>query len=98
MTIKIEKDPQGRDVLWSEVGGKPVPLPVETLHIRYSDGHFFTIEPGGLPQRLRPHEPEMIKYWLREKGAKIVPNIFAGEPPHGGKKSASSTDTTDEKE
>ena len=98
MTIRIEKDAQGRDVIWSEIGGKAVPLPVPTIYVRASDGHVFTIEGSGLPQRLRPHEPEMVEYWLREKGVKIEPNIFAGEPSLGEKKSAPEISATDEKD
>ena len=84
MTIRIEKDAHGRDVIWGEVGGKAVPLPVDDILIRASDGHVF-LTSAGLPglNRLRPHEPEMVRHWLREKGGEIKPDIFAGDPPHG---------------
>ena len=85
MTVRIEKDNHGRDVIWSEVGGKAVPLPAEHILVRLSDGHIF-ITSAGLPglNPLRPHEPEMVKHWLREKGAEIAPNVFAGDTPPDG--------------
>ena len=91
MSVRIVMDVHGRDVIWSEIGGKAVPLPVENIYIRASDGRCFTISPGDLPQPLRPHEPEMIEFWLSERGGKIVPDIFEGE-----KKSAPATSATDE--
>ena len=84
MTVRIETDAQGHDVLWSEVGGKAVPLQVENLFFRALDGHVFVGPSGHVPlERLRPHEVEMVEFWLHEKGVEIEPNIFAGEPPHG---------------
>ena len=89
-TITIEIDANsGKQVIWSELVGKPVPLPVENLYLRMSDGHIFTVPPGPFSrgqslQRLRPHEIEMIQFWLAERGGKIKPDIFAGEPEPGG--------------
>ena len=88
MTVRIETDPIGRDVIWSEVGGKAVRLPVENILIRASDGHVFTTPPGSyrwtVLERLRPHEVAMVEFWLREKAVEIAPNIFAGEPAPDG--------------
>jgi len=84
MTVRIETDGSGKVVIWTEVGGKPVPLPADDVYFRASDGHCFVAPSGPVPlARLRPHEPEMVEHWLCEKGAGIGPNIFAGEPPHG---------------
>ena len=82
MTVRIEIDASGKDVIWSEVGGRKVPLPAENIYIRAGDGHVFVTAPGlfGL-ERLRPHEVEMVHHWLNEKAGEIAPNIFAGEPP-----------------
>ena len=81
MAVTIKTDHQGKSVLWSMVGGKTVPLPAENIYIRASDGHIFTAVPGGLLQRLRPHEVEMVEHWLREKFSEITITVFAGEPP-----------------
>ena len=87
MTVRIEKDHFGKDVLWSEVGGKPVPLPVENIYVNALSGDVFTSPPGSFRgktlDRLRPHEVGMVEFWLREKAPEIAPNVFAGEPPVG---------------
>ena len=86
MTIRIETDNNGKDVIWSELAGKAIPLPVENLFIRACDGHCFVAGPAatrGL-EPLRPHEVEMVEFWLREKAPDIAPNVFAGEPAPGG--------------
>ena len=87
MTITIKTDNHGKDVIWSEVGGKTVPLPVENLFVRLADGHVFNLG-GGAPgtrganlSRLRPHEPEMVDHWLSNKDLP-EPDIFSGEPPN----------------
>ena len=81
MTIRIKTDNNGKDVLWSEVGGKTVPLPVENLYLRLGDGHVFTAVPGGLLQRLNPHEVGMVEHWLRERASEITTMVFAGQTP-----------------
>ena len=84
MTIEIKSDANGKAVIWSEVGGKPVPLPAENVYVRVSDGHVFTTPPGLRDlQRLRPHEVAMVELWLDERAAEIKPHVFAGEPPLG---------------
>ena len=88
MTVTIKPDNTGKDVIWSEVGGKPVPLPVENLYLCMESGHLFTSPPGSFRgktlDRLRPHEVEMVEFWLREKAPEIAPNVFAGEPAPEG--------------
>ena len=87
MTVTIKTDAHGKEIIWSEVGGRAVPLPAENIYVRAEDGHVFTSPPGNFRgktmERLRPHEVEMVEYWLREKGAGIEPNIFTGEAPEG---------------
>ncbi len=93
MKVRIEKDAQGKDVLWTEVGGehggkaKPVPLPVENIFFHAATGHVFTTFPGNYRgktlERLRPHEVEMVEFWLRERASEITTLVFAGEPPLG---------------
>ena len=83
MTIEIKTDANGKDVLWSEVDGRAVPLPAENIYIRAGDGHVFTAPPGQILQRLRPHEVAMVNHWLDERAAEIKPNVFSGEPPVG---------------
>lgn len=83
MPVRIEKDNHGRDVLWSEKAGKPVPLVVDDVFIRLSDGHLF--KAGTTPMaRLEPHEPEMVEFYLRETDGPHAPNIFAGDTPPDG--------------
>jgi hypothetical protein len=84
MGVEIKEDGHGNQVLWSEIGGKPVPLPVNDIFIR-ADGQVFTWALYGKnqPQRLRPHETAMVQFWLDERAAEIKPNVFAGEPPDG---------------
>ncbi len=81
MTIKIEPDIYGKDIIWCEVDGRPTALPTDHILIRASDGHVFTAPVGlhGLA-RLAPHDVEMVEYWLRERGVEIGPNVFAGDP------------------
>ncbi len=82
MTIRIETDANGKDVIWSEIRGKAFPLPAENIYIRAADGHVFTAVPAtrGI-ERLRPQEVAMVEHWLREKAPEIVTTVFAGEPP-----------------
>ena len=82
MTIRIETDANGKDVIWSEVEGKAAPLPAENLYVRMGDGHVFVIVPAtrGV-ERLRPHEVAMVEHWLREKAPEIVTKVFAGVTP-----------------
>ena len=82
MTVRIETDAYGKEILWSEVGGKAVPLPVENILIRAHDGHIFVAVPGlrGM-EPLRPHEPEMIAHWMNEHPDGIKPVVFAGVSP-----------------
>ena len=70
MTIEIKTDAHGKAIIWSEVGGRKVPLPAENIYIRAGDGHVFTAVPAmsGL-ERLRPHEVAMLEFWLAERGA-----------------------------
>ena len=81
MTIKIVPDAYGKDILWTEVDGRPTALPADHILIRASDGHVFKA-PTGLKGlfRLAQHDVEMVEYWLRERGAEIEPKIFAGDP------------------
>ncbi len=83
MTIEIKTDAAGNAVLWSEVGGRAVPLAADHIYVRASDGHVLVAPPGQVLQRLRPHEVAMVEYWLSERAAEIKPNVFAGEPPDG---------------
>ena len=80
--ITIKKDHAGKDIIWSEVGGKAAPLPAENLYMRMGDGHCFVIVPAtrGV-ERLRPHEVAMVEFWLRERAPEIVTKVFAGETP-----------------
>lgn len=82
MTVRIETDASGKDVIWSEVGGRKVPLPVENLWINALDGRLANIVPG-LPgvEPLRPHEPAMVAFWMDKNPDGIAPNIFAGVSP-----------------
>lgn len=84
MTITIKTDASGKQIIWSEVGGKAIPLPAENLYVRLGDGHCFVAVPGthGL-ERLRPHEVAMVEQWLRERASEITTTVFAGEPPVG---------------
>ena len=88
MAIKIEKDNDGRDVIWSEVGGKAVGLPAENIYIQVVSGHVFTTPPGQfrgkVMARVTPHEVEMVEHYLRETDGPQAPNVFAGEPPPDG--------------
>ncbi len=85
--IEIRLDPHGGEVIWSEKGGRAVPLAAADIYIRASDGNVFIGDAailskrGGL-QRLQPHEPEMVAFWMKQRGAGTA-KIFAGEPPGG---------------
>ena len=83
MTIRIESDAYGKDIIWTEVGGRPTALPADHVLIRASDGHVFTAPIGlrGL-SRLSPHGVEMVEHFLKERGL-AEPNVFAGDTPHG---------------
>ena len=80
MTIKIEPDTYGKDIIWCEVDGRPTALPAEHILIRASDGHVFAAPVGlrGLA-RLAPHDVGMVEYWLAERGMP-EPVVFAGDP------------------
>ncbi len=80
MTIKIEPDAYGKDVIWCEVDGRATALPADQILVRASDGHVFRAPVGlrGL-SRLAPHDVEMAKHFLAEKGMP-KPDIFAGDP------------------
>ena len=84
MALRIETDAYGRDVIWSEVGGKKVPLEVDSLFVRAVNGHIFTSAApgvrGSMLSRLSPHEVEMVEFWLDKQGVHEL-NIFDGEPP-----------------
>ena len=85
--MKIEKDVHGRDVVWAELGGRPVPLPAENILLSAETGHIL-IAPLGLQAALagkgltrpRPHEIAMIEFYLEKKGDTIIPDVFTGEP------------------
>ena len=83
MTFKIERDAFGRDVIWTEVDGRPTALPADQILVRASDGHCFTAPVGlrGL-SRLGPPDVEMIKHFFHEKGL-AEPVVFAGDTPDG---------------
>ena len=86
MTCKIETDDSGRYVIFTDrpdvarAGPRRVASPglnADHCYIRLGDGQVFT---SAQPlDRLSPAEVEMIEYFLREKGADITPDIFAGE-------------------
>lgn len=78
MTITIKTDHWGKEILWGEVGGKPVPLPVCDIYIRADDGH---VRIGKTLQPLRPHEVKMVEYWLHKRASGITTKVFAGETP-----------------
>ena len=83
MTIRIETGADGKDVIWSEVGGKAVGLPAENIYIQVVSGHVFTTPPGSfrgkVMARVTPHEVEMVEHYLRETDGPHAPNVFAGE-------------------
>ncbi len=83
MTFKIEPDAFGRDVIWTEVDGRPTALPADQILTRASDGHCFTAPVGlrGL-SRLGPPDVEMIEFFRRERGL-AEPVVFAGDTPSG---------------
>ncbi len=78
MTIEIKPGANG-DVIWGELAGRAVPLPVENLYVRALDGHCFLT--SQVLDRLRPHEPALVQFWLDQNPDGITPVIFAGEPP-----------------
>ena len=87
MPVTIKQDAAGREVIWSERGGKPVPLVVEDIFIRASNGHVFKADYYYSPprlHRLEPQEVAMVQHWLRAADGPHVPNVFAGEPPPDG--------------
>ena len=85
MTIRTEINPRGQEEIWGERGGKKAVLMASDLFLRLSDGHVFTAPSGSVPlYRLNPHEVEMVEFWLHQKGGKVEPDIFAGEPPPDG--------------
>ena len=81
MGVEIKEDNHGNQVIWSELAGKAAPLPVNDIFIR-ADGQVFTWALYGKnqPQRLRPHEVEMVEYWLAETGGVHELDVFEGEP------------------
>ena len=83
MTLRIEPDAYGKDVIWCEVDGRPTALPAEQILVRASDGHVFTAPVGlrGL-SRLSPHDVEMVEHYRHEKGMS-EPVVFAGDLPDG---------------
>ena len=83
MTIKIEPDAFGKDVIWTEVDGRATALPAEQILVRASDGHVFRAPVGlrGL-SRLSPHDVEMVMHYRHEKGM-CEPVVFAGDTPSG---------------
>ena len=85
MTVRIEKDNHGRDVIWSQKAGRQVPLVVDDVFIQLSTGHVFKAGTAPVPlSRLEPHEPEMIEFYLRQTEGPHEPDIFAGDPPLNG--------------
>ena len=93
MTIRIEKDANGKEVIWTELAGKAAPLPAENLYVRLGDGHCFVAPPAtsGM-ERLRPHEVAMVEFWLRERASENTPVVFAGEPAPAGDEAEEATD------
>ena len=85
MPVRIEKDNHGQDVIWSEKGGRAVPLWPKDVFIQLSTGHVFKAGLTPVPlSRLEPHEPAMIELYLRQTEGPQAPNVFAGnEPPDG---------------
>ncbi len=83
MTIRIEPDAYGKDIIWCEVDGRPTALPTDHILIRASDGHVFTAPVGlrGLA-RLAPYDVEMVEFYRHEKGM-CEPVVFAGDAPVG---------------
>ena len=77
MAITIKTDQWGKEIIWSEIGGKAVPLAAADIYIRAVDGH---VRIGKTLEPLRPHEIEMVEFWLRKNAAEIGPNVFAGDP------------------
>ncbi len=81
MTCWIEKTPDGKDCIFcnsAEVGAdvRTQALHADHLYIRASDGRAFT---AGKPiSPLAPHDAEMAKHYLAEKGMP-KPDIFPGE-------------------
>ena len=82
MTIKIESDAFGKDIIWTEVDGRPTALPAEQILVRASDGHVFTAPVGlrGL-SRLSAHDVEMVEHFRDERGL-CEAVIFAGYTPN----------------
>ncbi len=85
MTCWIEKDQFGRDTIFTnsaEVGAdvRKQALHADHLYIRVSDGRAFT---AGKPiSPLAPHDAEMAKHYLAERGMP-KPVVFAGDTPDG---------------
>ena len=85
MTFRIETGPDGADVIITDSPDmaragpsrvKSQALPANHAYMRLSDGQMFT---NAKPMyRLSPAEAEMVEHYLREKGADIGPDIFAG--------------------
>ena len=78
MAITIKTDNWGREIIWSELGGKAVPLAAADIYIRADDGH---VRIGKTLEPLRPHEVEMVEFWLRQRASDITTKVFAGETP-----------------
>lgn len=86
MTITIETNRRGQEEIWGENSrGQKHVMEANRIFVRASDGHVFLAPMSERPRlvRLNPHEVPMIEHFLREKGAGIEPNIFAGDPPDG---------------
>ncbi len=86
MTVTIEKDVRGKDVIWSEVGEKKqkVSLEVQDLYLRLADGRVFTISSyraASVLEPLQPHQVAMVRFWMDQHPDGITPNIFAGVSP-----------------
>ena len=85
MTCRIETDGTGQEcVMIDREDGRTQALATNNVFVRLADGHVFTgpTDLRGL-SRLSQLEVEMVHHWLRERGAEIGPDIFAGDPAIG---------------
>ncbi len=86
MTIEIQTDKAGRDILVlsdpEKYGAGKKPLHTDHVLVRLSDGHVFKAPPGmrGL-MRLSEAEAEMVKHYISNSGDECKPNVFAGNAP-----------------
>ena len=87
--IKLKTDANGHEMVLltdpEKYGPSKKGLHTSHIFLHLASGAVFTAPPSlrGL-SRLSEAEVEMVEYWLREKGAEMVPDIFAGDPPPDG--------------